>query len=254
MYLSSRSNAKIKFIRSLHQKKLRDQHQLFLIEGERLVQEAIQLEWPLLQVLSLGESPALPIGTEFLEVSPDVMSHVTTLQSPPTLLAVARQKTPPSPSTAHTCLFVTAPLQDPGNLGALVRLADAMNLSGIWVMGEGVDPYHPKVVRGAMGSLLRMPVCVLPSLEPLHQLKTDGWMFVATAAHGEHSSFSFDFAAKTVLLLGSEGPGLPDNLLALADCRLKIPIQDRVESLNVVTAAAMLAHEYARQYSQEIPE
>ncbi len=251
MYLSSRSNPKIKFIRSLHQKKLRDQHQLFLIEGESLVQEALQNGWPLLQVVGLGALPTLPAETEALAVSPELMAHITTLSSPPALLAVARQKRLAPSASARSCLLVTAPLQDPGNFGALLRLADAMNLAGVWVVGEGVDPYHPKVVRGAMGSLLRMPVRVLSTTAELIELKAAGWTFLATAAQGQASSFEFAFPAKTVFLLGSEGPGLSVELTELADLSLRIPIQARVESLNVVTAAAMLLHEYARQYPQE---
>jgi TrmH family RNA methyltransferase len=251
MYLSSRSNPKIKFIRSLHQKKLRDQHRLFLIEGESLVQEALQIGWPLLQVVGLGALPTLPAETEALEVSPELMAQLTTLSSPPALLAVAQQKRLSPPDSARSCLLVTAPIQDPGNFGALLRLADAMNLAGVWVVGEGVDPYHPKVVRGAMGSVLRMPVRVLSTTAEIIELKAAGWTLLATAADGQASSFEFAFPAKTVFLLGSEGPGLPVELTELADLSLRIPIQARVESLNVVTAAAMLLHEYARQYPQE---
>lgn len=251
MYLSSRSNAKIKFIRSLHQKKLRDQHQLFLIEGENLVREALQIGWPLLQVVGSGDFPALPAETEALEVNAELMAHLTTLGSPPTLLAVARQKPILPLPSARSCLLITAPLQDPGNFGALLRLADAMNLAGVWVVGEGVDPYHPKVVRGAMGSVLRMPVRVFATTEALYQLKATGWTLVATAASGQDSSLTFAFPDKTALLLGSEGPGLPLELVNLADLSLRIPIASRVESLNVVTAAAMLLHEYVRQHPQE---
>lgn len=253
MYLSSRSNPKIKFIRSLHQKKLRDQHQLFLIEGESLVEEALQSGWPLTQVVSLGPVAALPAETEHLEVGPELMAHLTTLGSPPPLLAVARQQTLSPLLSARSCLLITAPLQDPGNFGALLRLADAMDLAGVWVVGEGVDPYHPKVVRGAMGSVLRVPVRVLPAPAALAELKAAGWTFLATAAQGQAASFDFRFPAKTAFLLGSEGPGLPKALFELADQSLRIPIASRVESLNVVTAAAMLLHEYARQYPQECP-
>jgi RNA methyltransferase, TrmH family len=253
MFLSSRSNHKIKFIRSLHQKKQRDQEALFLIEGESLVTEALLAGWPLLQVVSLKglKLPELPAQTEHLEVESELMAYLTTLSSPPGLLAVAKQKSAPQRLTSSSCLLVTAALQDPGNFGALLRLADAMNLAGIWVLGSGVDPFHPKVVRGSMGSVLRVPVRILDSSLPLQNLQAEGWQLIATSAQGEASSFCFDFADKTAFLLGSEGPGLPAELIALADQHMRIPIQAQVESLNVVTAAAMLIHEYCRQYPRQ---
>ncbi|PIQ24393.1 rRNA methyltransferase [bacterium (Candidatus Blackallbacteria) CG17_big_fil_post_rev_8_21_14_2_50_48_46] len=253
MYLSSRSNPKIKYIRSLHQKKHRDQQNEFLIEGQNLVEEALQSNWPLVQVLYLSSvsRPEAAAGVECLEVSAEAMAWASTLASPPDYLAVAKQQAIPTPQHCHPCILVTAPLQDPGNLGALLRLADAMHLTGVWVVGSGVDPFHPKVIRGAMGSALRVPIRILDSSKELLQLKEQGWQLLATDAHGKASSFSLAFPEKTALLLGSEGPGLPTELAELADLSVRIPIHTQVESLNVVTAAAMLLHEYCRQYPLE---
>lgn len=253
MYLSSRSNPKIKYIRSLHQKKQRDQHKQFLIEGRTLVMEALANHWPLYQlVLCVGQPcPAVPPGLEVLYVTESVMATITTLASAPECLAVAWQQ-PLSPLfQTRSCLLVTAPLQDPGNLGALLRLADAFCLMGVWVLGGGVDPWHPKVVRGSMGSALRMPVKVLEQAADLQHLQTQGWTLVAANAQVGVSSFEVSFPERTVLLLGSEGAGLLPDLVQMADLHVHIPIHQRVESLNVVTAAAMLLHEYSRQHPLE---
>jgi TrmH family RNA methyltransferase len=253
MYLSSRSNSQIKYIRSLHQKKVRDQENRFLIEGMRLVEEALALRWPLALVVRREGAPflSLPPDLPQIEVPEALMSFLTTLASAPEYLAVAVQTPVQTPALTRACFLLTAPLQDPRNLGALLRLADALALRGVWVLGQGVDLYHPRVLRGAMGSALRIPVRVLDSLTPLWALKSAGWSFLAAAARGQLSSFQVAFPERTVLMLGSEGAGLPASLLAMADSTLAIPIAPQVESLNVVTAAAMLLHEYARQYPLE---
>lgn len=253
MYLSSRSNPKIKYIRSLHQKKQRDQQKQFLIEGRTLVLEALAAGWPLFQLVIREDQrcPPVPPDLEVLRVPEAVMTAITTLASAPEYLAVAFQQALKPAAGGRSCLLVTAPLQDPGNLGALLRLADAFSLAGIQVLGAGVDPWHPKVIRGAMGSALRVPVEILESVSNLQALQAQGWTLVAADAQGGRSSFELRFPERTVLLLGSEGPGLPQSLLQVADVHVRIPISRRVESLNVVTAAAMLLHEYGRQYPLE---
>jgi TrmH family RNA methyltransferase len=250
MQLTSPTNPKIKFVRSLHLKKSRDQEQRFLVEGEVLVKEAIAAGFiPTLLLYTSGlHDPQLPIlAAEAFAVSEAVMAKATTLSSPPTALAVCVPQAVPIRAGSWPCQLIAGGVQDPGNFGALVRLADAMHLQGVRALSQTVDPFHPKVVRGSMGSCLRTPIFQQADQLALAQLQAEGFTLVAAVANGEYTSFNYTFPERCALILGSEGQGIEAELLARADVRLAIPIRPGVDSLNVSTAAAMLVHEYVRQ-------
>lgn len=250
MQLTSFTNPKIKFVRSLHQKKFRDQEQRFLVEGETLVAEALAVGFRpelLLYTVGLRRSELTEMALEAFEVPEAVMAKATTLSSPPTALAVCSQQAVAVRAGAWPCQLIAGGVQDPGNFGALVRLADAMHLQGVRALNQTVDPFHPKVVRGSMGSCLRTPIFQQADHQALVQLKAEGFTLVAAVADGAYTSFNYVFPERCALILGSEGQGIEAELLAQADVRLAIPIRAGVDSLNVSTAAAMLVHEYVRQ-------
>lgn len=177
----------------------------------------------------------------------ELMDYVSQLPSSPEVLGVFLQAEIAEDAQRASAWILADRLQDPGNFGALLRLADALNWRGIMAFGDRPDPFQIKVIRGSMGASLRLPI-VAVTVADLRAQQQQGWQIVATAADAEHQSVSTPLPRQMILALGHEGQGLDAQLREIADLALAIPMHARVESLNVVTAGAMLAHEYLRQH------
>ena len=139
-------------------------------------------------------------------------------------------------------------LQDPGNLGTIFRTGEAAGVSGIIMNRETVDIYNPKTVRSTMGAIYRVPFLYTDSLErAIEQLKTAGIRIYAAHLKGETNYSDFSYEKGTAFLIGNEGNGLSEQIVALADAYLKIPMEGQAESLNAAVAAAVLMYEVHRQ-------
>ena len=251
MIISSRSNLKIKHLRHLQQKKYRRQTGTFVLEGLDLLQEAIKSGYQILQLFRREGRVCTELqeqAREDYELSADLLAYVSTLKSPPDILAILQNKVIHAGEHRFSAWLVTENLQDPGNFGALLRLVDAMSWRGVLALGDYPDPFQAKVIRGSMGSSLRIPVQNL-TLAELDAWKNEGWTLLGTAADAAQDSFQMTIPQKLLLTLGHEGQGISSELQALCNMNVAIPIQAGVDSLNVVTAAAMLVHESNRQWS-----
>jgi TrmH family RNA methyltransferase len=147
-------------------------------------------------------------------------------------------------------LAVCAEVRDPGNAGTVVRTADAAGADAVVLAGTSVDPWNPKTVRASVGSIFRLPIAVEPDpAAVVRALQDAGLTVLATAGDGEVALFEAGdlLDAPTAWLLGNEAHGLPDDLAALADHRVRIPILGAAESLNLSTAAALCLYESARR-------
>jgi RNA methyltransferase, TrmH family len=152
-------------------------------------------------------------------------------------------------AAASPLIVLAVDVQDPGNLGAIVRVAEAGGASGVIVAGASADPFGWKALRGSMGSALRSPLVVASTADALTQLRQRGCRIVATVPRGGHCVYDIDLQAPTAVVIGSEGSGLDHALLASADERLTIPMQAPVESLNAAVTAALIVYEARRQRS-----
>lgn len=143
-------------------------------------------------------------------------------------------------------------LQDPGNMGTIIRTAAAAGVNIIYYTRGSVDPYSPKVMRSTAGLIFHMPVIPLdvPSLK-LKELKQEGLKIIAASREGQNL-WQADFGAKTVIIIGNEAGGISENLLELADLKVAVPIEESVESLNAATAAAIITYEIIRR-SKKMP-
>jgi len=252
MLIHSRSNNKIKHLRGLAQSKQRQAAQEFVLEGPQLLGEALQAGYELRQLFCLTdhERPSwAKQAKECFELPTDLMAYASSLKSAPSAIGILGLRQPQANLHRRPGWLVTENLQDPGNFGALLRLADAMGWRGILALGEHPDPFQAKVLRGSMGSALRLPVQPL-SLAELPHWQAKGWTLVCTRAQAPIQSTNWPVPAQVLLALGHEGQGLSAALLALAQQELAIPMQPGVDSLNVVTAAAMLVHEATRQWPE----
>jgi TrmH family RNA methyltransferase len=246
-------------------RKYRRREGLFLIEGIRIVEEAIRagafLETlvyaPELMVSErahtlLDEADA----SHRLAVSGDVLRSLSTREQPQGIVAAVRLE-PNSLADIQISedlfVVVACQLRDPGNLGAIVRTADAAGASGVVVIEPSVDLTDPQAVRATMGSLFSLPIVPLASAQPLAawcgELRSTEFapLVVASSAHGEALHYDVDYCRPVVLLLGSERYGLPPELRESADLTVRLPMAGRATSLNVSAAAAALVYEIVRQ-------
>ena len=234
--------------------KARRESGFFVVEGLRLVREAPPED--VVRAYATEEFAASEEGAELCEildaefVSENVMARMSDTKTPQGILAVVRQK----PGTLQKILEAPGPLlilehvQDPGNVGTLFRTAEAAGAAGILIDEETADPLQPKVVRGTMGAIFRLPFAVSEDLPAaLLELKARGMTLYAAHLEGSREYDRVSYPPRAAFLLGNEGNGLSDAVTALADERIRIPMAGWTESLNVSTAGAVLLYEHFRQ-------
>ena len=145
-------------------------------------------------------------------------------------------------------LLILEHVQDPGNVGTLMRTAEAAGAAGILMDEETADPWQPKVVRGTMGAVVRLPFAVTDDLPgTVRALQERGFTVCAAHLEGSEEYDRVHYPARTAFLLGNEGNGLSPEITALADARVRIPMMGQAESLNVSAAGAVLLYEHFRQ-------
>jgi TrmH family RNA methyltransferase len=259
--LTSKENSAVKQLQALAEPKQRKKEQAFLIEGVKMVEEALRdnsgvklvVAAPSLVqhhgrgVLKLAESRSV----EILWVSEKLMDAISESSTPQPVLAVLKM-----PDHSDHALFAHASglivvahqLQDPGNLGTIIRTAEAVGAAGIALTPNTVDPFSAKAVRASMGSILRLPVVRIGDIRAFIQACTqNAFQTAAAALTGEQSLFDVDLKKPTAVILGQEGGGLPHDILTAVDLRVRIPMAVSIDSLNVATSAAVILYEAMRQ-------
>lgn len=248
--LSSLQNPRVKLARSLAQSKGRKQAGLFLVEGTKLLTEA--LAWGFAPVTTFATAAwweahggaALP-GERF-EVPEVVLEAIATTETPDPVVALMPLPERQALSLPPEALVVIAHrLQDPGNLGTIIRAADAAGAHAVVVTDQTVDPFSPKVVRASMGGLFHLPVIRSPLADWKAAYPTLP-LYAMTLA-GATSLYGFDLSGGAAFLIGNEGAGLSPEDEALAEHRVKIPIPGHAESLNAAMAATICLYEAVRQ-------
>lgn len=190
-------------------------------------------------------------GVEVTTVGVSVMNAISPVRSPAGIVAIADR-----PARALADVFargvplvaIAIDVQDPGNVGAIVRAAEAAGASGVVAAGASADPFGWKALRGSMGSALRLPVAGSADAEAaIDEARRRGCRIVATVPRGGTPVFETDLSGPVVILVGGEGPGLPAAIAAAAGVRVTIPMQPPVESLNAAVTAAVILYEAHRQ-------
>jgi RNA methyltransferase, TrmH family len=189
-------------------------------------------------------------GVEVIAVSGSVMAAISPGRTPSGVVAIGRRETV---GLAAVCsrvpqlVLLVIDVQDPGNLGAIIRAAEAAGATGLVACGASTDPLGWKALRGSMGSAFRLPVARASIDDAMEAARASRTQILATVPRGGHPLFETDLRRPTALLLGGEGSGLSVGLLQRADGLLSIPMRAPVESLNVAVAAALMLYEAARQ-------
>lgn len=261
--LTSLQNPLVKQLRKLHQAKGRREQGQFLLEGTHLLQEALAVGYPLAVVCctenwrSRYSNLFAAVGqrAERLElVSEAVLAAIATTVNPDGVIATVPRVAPGQPNAPRQLSLGLAleTVQDPGNLGTMIRTAAAAGVEGLWLSADSVDLDHPKVLRATAGQWFRLPMGVTDNLtEVVQQCRAAGGQIVSTLPSATQTYWEIDFTRPTLILLGNEGAGLSPGLAMLADHAVKIPLAAGVESLNVAIAAALLVYEARRQRSPD---
>jgi TrmH family RNA methyltransferase len=263
--VTSRANARVKQLRAAFAGHARLSGGLVAIEGETMLREALASGLPLKTIFlsERVEPPAwLPRGVELLVLAGEVFASAVATQNPQGIAALL---IPPvwtmesalpanSPGNKVPLLLVAAGLQDPGNLGTLVRSAEAFGATAVLTTHGTVSEWNQKALRASAGSVFRVPV-VQVAADQLIALKSRGVRLLAAVAPGSDSDSvtisesvsNSDLTLPCALMIGNEGAGLGEQWLSLADARIAIPTPGRVESLNAAVAGSLLLYEASRQ-------
>ena len=259
--ISSSKNSIIKETKSLKLRKNREELGLFFIEGLRMAEEAIKENAHIVRILMsdrFAEGVAADsilkwsdkVGCQTIVVPDKLFEEISDTKTPQGILMVAETRFYEIDEVLGNSnyLLVIDSIQDPGNLGTIIRTADAAGFTGVIVSKGCVDAYNPKVLRSTMGSIFRMPVCFTHSLEDaLEKIRLKGISIYASHLDAKVSCYEIDMTNNIAIIIGNEANGVGSEILPYADRLIKIPMYGRTESLNASIAAGILIYECVRQ-------
>jgi RNA methyltransferase, TrmH family len=231
------TKAEIKNIAGLRQKKLRDEQGLFVVEGEKVVREAIEANWEIVGLYSTSEWSSSGKTAEI--ISSTDMERMTSLSSPSPCLAVIKQRKQILPLRIDGHWIVLDSLSDPGNVGTIIRTAEWFGLEGVFCSGDCVELYNPKLIQSTMGSIFRQRIVYGSREEISERAKEQGLRIIVASMNGT-STKDFVFQSRDIILIGNESHGVSEEFLQLADRVVTIPGKGNAESLNASVAAAIL--------------
>jgi TrmH family RNA methyltransferase len=248
--ITSLTNETVKSVRALHLKKAREESGLFLAEGLKIVAEAVdQGHAPTILLYSgkVADQPALrrvaAAAREVIEVTPAVLAKISRRDNPQTVLGVLAQSYAPLAEMSHAgVLLGLEEIRDPGNLGTILRTADAAGCAGVILIGETCDPFSVEAVRATMGSIFATPIARASAAEFLAWRAAWPGSVVGTLLTATTDFRAFAYPSASLILLGKEQAGLSAELAAACDVTVKIPMRGRADSLNLAVAAAVMIY------------
>ena len=238
MLITSINNQTIKELDKLKQKKYRDLEQKFLIEGEHLVEEAEKSG--VLEKIILLENSEYPSKLEKIYVSKNVMKKLSSLDTPPNIIGVCKML---SKKELGKKVLLLDDIQDPGNLGTIIRSSVAFNVDSIVMSLNTVDLYNPKVIRSTQGMIFKINLIKDDLERVIEKLKSENIPIYTTNVNGGENIKNINSTDSYGLIMGNEGNGVKDEISTLADRKIYIPMNSKVESLNVSVAASILLYE-----------
>ena len=256
--ISSKDNEFIKHVKKLKDKKYRDINQEFVIEGIKLIREAIEEKADIKQIVICDNclnSDVIPkelmyeiAKYECIYVTEKVFSNITDVNTPQGILAIiGRNNTENEIDYNQDMIVALDDIQDPGNLGTILRTVDSVGLNQILVSKGTADCYNPKVVRSTMGAIFRVKIIECDNLEKtLQEARNHQYKVIVTSLQTENSVYDIKYDKK-VVVIGNEANGVSDEIQDLADEKIKIPMLGKTESLNASVATGIVLYEYVRQ-------
>ena len=242
--MSDLSKNKIKWIRSLHLKKIREEEGLFCVEGEKMVREAIAFSSDSIQlIVHTPEFKFSHPSAECYCVSEKELAQISTLKTPNKAFALLRKKEISDCSVQNNLILALDGVQDPGNMGTILRIADWFGISTIVCSKNTVECHNPKVVQASMGAIFRVQITYVDLAQWLQKQTVP----IYGALLSGESIYTQQDLKNGILLLGNEGNGISEDLLPLITHPISIPRFGQAESLNVSVAAGILVSEFIRR-------
>lgn len=254
MVITSKDNEVIKNIRKLKEKKYRDETGSFIIEGIKIVEEAIEENADINKIVVCNElTETLPQELlnkikkyDVVFTSQNIFKLLSDVTNPQGILAVVNKNKNASIDFSEDFYLILDNIQDPGNMGTILRTADSINLKQIIVAKGSADCYNPKVVRSTMGAIFRVKVFECDLAQTIDELKKHKIKILATDLNTNSNIYDTDYE-RTAVVIGNEANGVSQEILNLADERIKIPMLGRTESLNAGVATGIILYETVRK-------
>ncbi|ADL51754.1 TrmH family RNA methyltransferase [Clostridium cellulovorans] len=251
----SKDNNLIKETRKLKEKKYRIEKGLFLVEGFRFVEEAVKSSFIIKSIFidekALEKLSDYNIETERIHaniyiIPSQIFKTISTTETPQGIIAVVENKEFAVKNEKGFYIYADK-VQDPGNMGTIIRTAHASGALGVIYSQGTVDIYNEKTLRSTMGSIFRIPVILDKDMNKLKELKAQGFKLIVSSLDTNKNFFDVDLSQMSIIAVGNEGNGVSDELYNLSDEKVKIPMPGGAESLNVAVAASIMAFEAVRQ-------
>ncbi len=258
MLITSKDNEFIKHLKKLKEKKYREEYSEFIVEGIKMIQEAIDEGSEIKHIIICDDCKTQgSFSSEFLYeiakyncvyVTEKIFSGITDVMNPQGILAVIDKKNKSDDIDYNSNLFlILDDIQDPGNMGTILRTADSINLKQIIVSKGTADCYNPKVVRSTMGAIFRVNVIECEDLKKIiKEMKKRKIKVYATDLATNKSIYDADYK-KSAIVIGNEANGVSKEILELADEKIKIPMTGKTESLNAAVATGIILYEAVRK-------
>ena len=256
--ITSKDNEIIKHIRKLKEKKYRDEYNEYFVEGVKIVEEAIKENAKIKQVIVCNDTTkTYEIPTHIMleiakfdciYVSDKIFNYITQVTNPQGIMAIIEKQDENMQIDYNQDIIVMLDdVQDPGNLGTILRTVDSIGLNQIIVSKGTADSFNSKVVRSTMGAIFRLKIIEEEDLiKTIKELRKHHFKLLVTSLQTENSIYDIDFSKK-IIVIGNEANGVSKEIQDLADEKAKIPMLGKTESLNASVAAGIVMYEYVRQ-------
>lgn len=241
MIYTSIENEHIKEIKKLNNKKYRDLNGKFIIEGKHLVEEAIKNNLVEEILLLEGNNEKYDVKTNY--VNGKVMKYITELDNPSKIIGICHKK---NDKIQGNHILILDDIQDPGNLGTIIRSAVAFNIDTIILSKAGVDLYNSKVLRSTQGMIFNINIVVSDIKEEILKLKKDNYKILTTNVEGGKLVKSIEKNQKFAIIIGNEGKGVSKEIKELSDEYIYIEMNKKCESLNAAVATSIILYELSR--------
>lgn len=243
MLITSVNNEHIKELVKLKDKKYRDERGMFLVETKHLAIEAYRAN--LLEELILEQNEIFPLDTDITYVSKEVLKKLSTTSTPSKVMALVKKR--PEVKEIGEKVLILDRIQDPGNLGTIIRSAVAFNIDTIICSPDTVDFYNSKVVRASQGMMFHIPILVRDTEKIIRELKKEDYKIVGTKVTNGEDVRIASIYSHFALVIGNEGQGISEKIESLCDQFLYIKMNGNVESLNASVAASILLYEISNK-------
>jgi len=255
-YIQSKDNLLIKDIRKLKEKRYRVSSNMFLVEGFRFVQEALDSGFEVVSIFISAtgepkyENSNMKIkqseNTKVYIISDSLFKSICDTDNPQGIIAVLKDK-PVEIKYDHGFYMLADKIQDPGNMGTIIRTAHAAGALGVLITKGTVDIYNEKTLRATMGSIFKIPVIYDDDLSLVKKLRDGGFKLVASSLDTDKNFYDVDLKGKIIISVGNEGNGISAEIYNISDLKIKIPMPGGAESLNAAVAASIMMYEVVRQ-------